>query len=113
MTAAINTALEVGYRHIDTAFAYSNEKVIGKVLQEWFSSSKLKRENIFITTKLPSHAVHADLVENYLKRSLEALQIDYIDLYLIHSPVFRKKDEASGDYVPSETDHIAVWKVSS
>lgn len=53
LKTAINTALETGYRHIDTAFYYKNEHIIGKVLKEWFDSEKLKREDVFITTKLP------------------------------------------------------------
>lgn len=53
LTKAIHTALETGYRHIDTAFYYKNEHIIGKVLKEWFDSKKLKREDVFITTKLP------------------------------------------------------------
>lgn len=49
---ALNVALETGYRLIDTATVYENEHIIGKVLNEWFSSGKLKREDIFITTKV-------------------------------------------------------------
>lgn len=50
---AINLALEAGYRHIDTAPVYMNEKAIGKVLKEWIDSGRIKREELFITTKLP------------------------------------------------------------
>lgn len=49
-------ALETGYRHIDTAFYYRNERIIGNVLKEWFDSGKLKREDVFVTTKLPGAA---------------------------------------------------------
>ncbi|RCN25802.1 hypothetical protein ANCCAN_28483, partial [Ancylostoma caninum] len=52
LTAALKTALDSGYRLIDTAFVYQNEAVIGKVLQEYFKSGKLKREDIFITSKV-------------------------------------------------------------
>ena len=52
MEDALETALECGYRHIDTATAYENEEVIGKVLKRWLVSEKLKREDIFITTKV-------------------------------------------------------------
>lgn len=111
LTTALNKALELGYRHIDTAYIYQNESVIGKVLKEWFSSGKLKRSDLFITTKLPSQAVQADLVETFLKKSLTALELDYVDLYLIHTPILRRKDDSTGDFVTCETDHIAVWKV--
>lgn len=58
-----------------------------------FFSGKVKREELFIVTKLPEYAVHPDLVEEYLNKSLTALQLDYIDLYLIHFPVLLKKPE--------------------
>lgn len=53
LTNALNVALETGYRHIDTALFYQNEHIIGKVLKTWFDSGKLKREDVWITTKLP------------------------------------------------------------
>jgi diketogulonate reductase-like aldo/keto reductase len=52
VTAAVDVALEVGYRHIDTAYMYQNEAAIGKTLKKWFDSGKLKREDIFIVTKV-------------------------------------------------------------
>ena len=51
---AVDVALEVGYRHIDTAFLYENEAAIGKTLKKWFDSGKLKREDVFIVTKVSS-----------------------------------------------------------
>lgn len=82
------------------------------MLKEWFAAGKLKREDIFVTTKLPTSAVHPDLVEQTLKQSLADLQLDYVDLYLIHSPIFRKKNDATGNMEAAETDHIGVWKVT-
>lgn len=52
LEAALDAALEVGYRHIDTAAAYENEHVVGKVLKKWIDSGRLKREDVFITTKV-------------------------------------------------------------
>ncbi|KAG5885176.1 hypothetical protein JTB14_000939 [Gonioctena quinquepunctata] len=83
---ALNVALECGYRHIDTALLYENEAGIGRVLREWFSAGKLKREDVFVTTKLPMSGIHEDRVEMYMKMSLENLGLDYVDLYLIHFP---------------------------
>nr|XP_023020251.1 alcohol dehydrogenase [NADP(+)]-like [Leptinotarsa decemlineata] len=60
---AVNAALELGYRHIDTAFMYDTEEIIGRVLKRWLSSGKIKREALFITTKLPNQGVFADKVE--------------------------------------------------
>ncbi|XP_063912523.1 1,5-anhydro-D-fructose reductase-like [Zophobas morio] len=116
---ALNTALESGYRHIDTAFAYENEKFIGEVLKQWFASGKLKREDVFITTKLPMQGVHPDRVETFMKKSLENLQLDYVDLYLIHFPIGFKCDESTlrpkmddNNHVMPEakTDHLGIWK---
>lgn len=109
----MDIALEVGYRHIDTAYRYKNEHIIGKVLKRWFDSGRLKREDVFITTKLPPQGVHPDGVEEYLKTSLDALQLDYVDLYLIHFPVRveEAKDRSPLLAEPLETDHIATWKV--
>lgn len=52
LESALDKALEVGYRHIDTAAAYYNEHVIGKVLNKWITSGRVKREDLFITTKV-------------------------------------------------------------
>ncbi|KAJ3643652.1 hypothetical protein Zmor_026351 [Zophobas morio] len=119
MEAALNTALELGYRHIDTAFLYENERPIGRVVNQWISSGKLKREDLFITTKLPMVGVHPDRVEMFMKKSLENLQLDYVDLYLIHFPVGCKLKEGNpwpyfyenGETaVEPKTDHAALWK---
>ncbi|CAG9834821.1 unnamed protein product [Diabrotica balteata] len=108
---AIDAALEVGYRHFDTAFFYNTEKSVGKVLNKWLSSGRIKREEIFVTTKLPFQGAHADAVETFLKKSLENLQLDYVDLYLIHFPVAFKY-EGIDKFTPEavETDHISLWK---
>ncbi|XP_063931781.1 aldo-keto reductase family 1 member A1-like isoform X2 [Zophobas morio] len=117
--AAVNAALELGYRHIDTAFVYDSENDIGRVLKEWISSGKLKREDLFITTKLPMVGVHPDRVEIFIKKSLKSLQLDYVDLYLIHFPVGCKVKEGTGQpyldengetAVEPKTDHVALWK---
>lgn len=108
---ALNAALESGYRHIDTAFSYRNEHVIGKVLQEWFSSGKLKREDIFVTTKLPTEGIHPDRVDTYMKKSLASLQLDYVDLYLIHFTVPTTPKTDPKEPIKTESvDHVAVWK---
>ncbi|CAH1101357.1 unnamed protein product [Psylliodes chrysocephalus] len=109
---AIEVALSLGYRHIDTAYMYSTEKPVGKVINEWLRTGEITREEIFVTSKLPFHgAGHPDAVEFFLKISLENLQLDYLDLYLIHFPVgFNFKGDESFDASAADTDHEALWK---
>lgn len=75
-------ALEAGYRHIDTAHAYGNEESVGRAVRD----SGIPREEIFVTTKLPSHIKTYDGAIEYFNQSLASLGLDYIDLYLIHAP---------------------------
>ncbi|XP_041365728.1 1,5-anhydro-D-fructose reductase-like [Gigantopelta aegis] len=84
---AVKIALEVGYRHVDTAFAYGNEEAIGAALQEHFKEGKLKREDVFITTKLWMTHMKKDDVPINLSESLRRLKLDYVDLYLVHAPM--------------------------
>ncbi|KHJ91813.1 hypothetical protein OESDEN_08310 [Oesophagostomum dentatum] len=87
LTDVLNAALDYGYRLIDTAYFYENEAMIGKILKDYFKKGKLKREDVFVTTKLPPSAHAPEDVEKCVDIQLKALQIDYIDLYLIHSPM--------------------------
>ena len=86
-------AIQYGYRHIDTAAVYRNENGVGKALKRIFSDTDLSRSDITITTKLwPGGLVKIDRVKNKegtfksLEKSLRNLDLDYVDLYLIHSP---------------------------
>ena len=80
---AVLNALEVGYRHIDTASAYGNEESVGEAIKE----SGLKREEIFLTTKLFNSDMRAHRQMDAFKESLDRLKVDCVDLYLIHWPV--------------------------
>lgn len=75
-------ALKAGYRHIDTAAAYGNEKSVARAIKD----SKIDRKDIFITTKLPAEIKSYDGAMKYFNQSLENLDTDYLDLYLIHAP---------------------------
>jgi methylglyoxal/glyoxal reductase len=80
------TALRLGYRHIDTAELYRNEESVGKAVRDFVSESGIGREDIWITTKLwPNQKDYLD-VKASLNGSLIRLGLDYVDLYLIHSP---------------------------
>ncbi|CAG7818088.1 unnamed protein product [Allacma fusca] len=77
---SLEAALETGYRHIDTATLYGNEHVIGNVLKRWFDQGKLKREEVFVTTKLPPNALRPLQVIDTLRLSLEKLQLTMVRL---------------------------------
>ncbi|XP_023311655.1 alcohol dehydrogenase [NADP(+)]-like isoform X2 [Anoplophora glabripennis] len=117
---AVSVALEEGYRHIDTAFNYNNEESIGNALQKWFSSGKGKREDLFITTKLPNFGNRPKDVKRFLKMSLERLKLGYVDLYLVHMPFSFHLNEANltpsvnedGSFsLDTESDIVETWKV--
>lgn len=116
--AVVSTALECGYRHIDTATNYNNENAIGNALKKWFEKGGI-REELFITTKLPHFGNRPSDVEKFIKLSLEKLGVDYLDMYLIHMPFGFKLDEKTntaatdkdGNYILDfDTDPISVWK---
>lgn len=83
---AVRTALQAGYRHVDTAAIYDNETGVG----EGIASSGVKREEIFVTTKLWNDAQGGDSALKAFDQSLKRLKLDYVDLYLIHWPAPRK-----------------------
>jgi len=90
---AVTTALSVGYRHIDTAEFYQNEQPIGRAL----SASGTKRDDVFITTKLdPGNPAWGQTAKTYdttiaaCKASVQNLGVEYVDLYLIHTPLSGK-----------------------
>jgi diketogulonate reductase-like aldo/keto reductase len=88
--AAVRTALQTGYRHIDCAKVYGNEKEIGVVFAEVFNdpNSGITRQDVFITSKLPpASATSAENVRAALESTLADLKLDYLDLYLVHQPV--------------------------
>lgn len=80
---AILHAIEAGYRLIDTAASYQNETQVGNALRE----SQLARNELFVTTKLWLQDTHYEGAKAQFERSLNRLQLDYIDLYLIHQPI--------------------------
>ena len=80
----VKKAIRAGYRHIDCASVYGNEKNIGRVLNDMFRSGFLKREDLWITSKVWND-MHGKVPES-CKRSLKDLQVDYLDLYLVHWP---------------------------
>jgi 2,5-diketo-D-gluconate reductase A len=89
---AVSTALQTGYRHIDTAEGYGNEKEVGEAIRK----SGLDRSDVFVTSKLANSAHRPDDARRAFDASLDALGFDYLDLFLIHWPLPTKYD---GDFV--------------
>ncbi|MCU1736152.1 MULTISPECIES: aldo/keto reductase [unclassified Pseudomonas] len=85
-TQAVKAALETGFRHFDCAERYRNEESVGVALQEVLQTGKVRREELFITTKLWNTNHRPERVEPAFAASCRRLQVDYIDCYLIHTP---------------------------
>lgn len=85
-TQAVKAALEAGFRHFDCAERYRNEEMVGVALQEVIEAGKVRREDVFITTKLWNTNHRPERVEPAFEASCRRLQVDYIDCYLIHTP---------------------------
>ncbi|MBV9734166.1 MAG: aldo/keto reductase [Verrucomicrobia bacterium] len=83
---ATRFALETGFRQLDSAERYRNETEVGEAMQEVFKEGKIKREEVFVATKLWNSNHRPERVKPAFEASLKRLQLDYIDLYLIHTP---------------------------
>ena len=103
---SVYEAIRVGYRHIDCAYLYLNEKEVGQALHDAFADGLVTREAMFITSKLWNSSHHPDDVEPAIHKTLSDLQLDYLDLYLIHWPIVFKSGvdlpKGPADLVPLE-----------
>ena len=91
---ATKAALEVGFRHLDCAERYRNEEPVGDAIREMFDAGTVRREDLFVTTKLWNTNHRPERVKPAFDASLARLQIDYADCYLIHTPfAFRPGDD--------------------
>jgi len=115
---AIVEALKAGYRHIDGAAVYGNEKEVGAALQTAFSEGIVKREELFVTSKLWNSEHAPENVEPALRQTLSDLGLEYLDLYLVHWPQAFKhvegtkfpKDEDGNMIYDTESTHVATWR---
>lgn len=112
---AVRHALQIGYRHIDCAPAYTNEEEVGAAIKEAVKTQKIQRDSLWVTSKLWNNAHIPEDVEPALKKTLADLQLEYLDLYLIHWPVaFRPQvffPKGAADYLPLEqVPIIETWQ---
>lgn len=110
-------AIRKGYRHIDAAYVYENEKEVGEGIRDGLAAAGITRSDLFITTKL--WCTYHTRVEEALDLSLASLGLDYVDLYLMHWPIamnpngnhdtFPKHPDGSRDLVP-ERSHVETYR---
>ncbi|CAG9803237.1 unnamed protein product [Chironomus riparius] len=116
VTQAVKDAIDAGYRHIDGAYVYQNEEEVGEGIATKIAEGVVKREDLFITTKLWCTFHDPKEVRGAIEVSLKKLKLDYVDLYLIHCPVsFAKstelfpKDEA-GKPLYGDSDLLETYR---
>ena len=103
---AVRFAVETGYRHIDTAAAYGNERGVGQGVRD----SAIPRDRIFVTTKIPAETKTAEGARESIRESMRLLDLGYIDLLLIHAPKPWEElhDPAARSYFE---ENLTVWRV--
>jgi diketogulonate reductase-like aldo/keto reductase len=113
---AVKLAIDAGSRHIATAYSYQVEEEVGLAIQSKIEDGTLKRDDIFLTSKLWCTFHHPDLIQQNLERSLEKLNLDYVDLYLIHYLVSMNPGEElfptdeHGKSIFDKVDLCATWE---
>lgn len=117
---AVQVALKTGYRHLDCAWFYQNEGEVGEAVRDFLKENpSVKREDIFICTKVWNHLHEPEEVKWSLNNSLENFGLDYIDLFLVHWPIASEKDDKNmpklnekGQYVIKDEltkNHKPTW----
>ncbi|XP_006505891.1 aldo-keto reductase family 1 member D1 isoform X7 [Mus musculus] len=116
---AVKTAIDEGYRHIDGAYVYHNEHEVGEAIREKIAEGKVKREEIFYCGKLWNTEHVPSMVLPALERTLKALKLDYIDLYIIELPMAFKETTKHRDQIcdaktkAESEDGIYLWNSST
>ena len=107
----VDYALDIGYRHIDTARSYGNEADIGKVLDKNLCAGTFKRNDLFVTTKVPRDCLGEKDTERSVRASLDFLQLNYLDLVLIHAPWGQEPLKRSRQETFVHYDILTTWHV--
>ncbi|RVE46079.1 hypothetical protein evm_009243 [Chilo suppressalis] len=110
----VSAAIDLGYRAIDTAYIYGNEKEVGEAIRNKIEDGTIRREDLFVISKLWSTFHRTELVASACRRSLDVLGLDYVDLFLIHNPMSFKEGP---DPIPkianvlqySQYDYLDAW----
>lgn len=115
VSQAVYLAIEAGYRHIDCAAVYQNENEVGEGIAKAISEGLVKREELFVTSKLWNNSHKKDQVLPALEKSLSDLKLDYVDLYLIHWPISFKAGvgfpkDREDFYTYEEVPTAETWK---
>ena len=112
---SVYEAIKIGYRHIDCASVYGNEKEVGNAITDAIKEGIVTREDLWITSKLWSDSHGRENVIPALQNTLNDLQLEYLDLYLIHWPVAFKKGvefpKTAEEFIPLEDKPLTdTWK---
>lgn len=98
---AVQLAIDAGYRHLDTAFVYGNETEVGNAVRAKIAAGVVRRDEMFVVTKLGNHHHAVEQVRPACERSVQQLGLGPIDLYLMHTPM---------GHQPEDTDYVDTWR---
>lgn len=104
----VRKAIEIGYRHFDCAFIYGNEHEIGQAISDAVKNGEIKREELWITSKLWNNRHKKENIKGAIELTLHDLQLEYLDLYLIHWPVAHKYEVS---YPQNGTELVSLHEI--